>query len=234
MGKLDLFSIRATAKKIHKREIMLKLSAVVALVSVTILLVFYGLIIFANSIGNFTVKIAEEDEQYAISICENSSFDNPTTLLHADVLDSMDNITESWITEDVDNIDGAHNGKNYIAYTFYVKNVGSKPIDYKTEIEILSVKKNADEAVRVKVYKNGEATVYAKRQKNSELPEPDTTPFYSNKMVMSQMNNQFLAGDIDKYTIVIWLEGNDPECIDNIRGGQVRMVMHLEVFGLDD
>lgn len=234
MGKMDLYTVRATAKKIHKREVMLKLSAVVALLSVTLLLVFYGLIVFANSIGNFTVRIAEEDEEYAISICENSSFDNPTTLLHADVLDSMDNITESWISADVDEIDGPHNGANYIAYTFYVKNVGSKPIDYSAEIEILSVKKNADEAVRVKVYKNGESTTYAKRQMNKDVPEPNTTPFYSNRLVMSQMNEHFLAGSVDKYTIVIWLEGNDPECIDNIRGGHVKMAMHLEVFDIED
>lgn len=233
MSKLDLYSVRATAKSIRKREIMLKLAAVIAFVSISILLVFYGLVVFANNIGNFTVKISEKDERYAISICENSSFDNPTTLLHADVLDSMDNITESWIDEDVDQIDGAHNGKNYIAYTFYVKNVGSKPIDYSAEIEILSVKKNADEAVRVKVYKNGVATTYAKPQKNSTIPEPNTTPFYSTKMVMSQINEHFLAGSIDKYTIVIWLEGNDPECIDNIRGGHVRMVMNLEVFSAE-
>lgn len=229
MGKLDLFSIRATAKKIHRREILLKISAVVGLVTVTFLLAFYGLVVFANNIGNFTVKVIDDDELYAISICENSTFENPTTLLHADVIESMDNITESWISEDVDSIDGAHNGENYIAYTFYLKNVGSKPLDYSAEIEILSAKKNADEAVRVKVYKNGEPTVYAKRQKNSDIPEPNTTPFYSTKMVMSQINENFLAGSIDKYTIVVWLEGNDPECIDDIRGGQVRMVMHLKI-----
>ena len=29
----------------------------------------------------------------------------------------------------------------------------------------------------------------------------------------------------DKYTILIWLEGNDPECIDNIIGGEMKMSM---------
>ena len=174
MGKLDLYTVKATAKVVHKKEVMLKLSAVIACITVTFLTAFYGLVTFANSIGNFTVKVVEDDETYAISICDNSSFDNPTTLLHADILDSMDNITESWISEDVDEIDGPHNGENYIAYTFYVKNVGTKPIDYSSSIEILSVKKNADEAIRVKVYKNGESTVYAKHQVNSDKSEPFT------------------------------------------------------------
>ena len=230
MGKLDIWTIRATGKKIHRREVLIKLSAVIAFIAILMLLTFYGLIMFANSLGNFTVHVVEDSESYAISICENSSFDNPTTYLHAEVLDEMDNISEYMIPDDVDYYDGPHNGDNYIAYTFYVKNVGSKPINYSAEIEITSVKKNADEAIRVKIYKNGVPTLYAKNQKGTLIPEPNTTPFESERVVMSQTNERFLAGAIDKYTIVIWLEGNDPECIDNIKGGQVRMVMNLKVI----
>lgn len=231
MDKMDLFTIRATAKSVRRREVALKVAAVVAAISILFLLIFYGLVHFANSIGNFTVKVIEEEEEYALSISDTPSFENPTTMLHADVLDSMDNITESWIDENVDMIDGAHNGKNYIAYTFYLKNAGTKPVDYLTEINILSVMKGADEAVRVKVYKNGEPVVYAKPQKGSTEPEPNTIPFYSSKVVMSQTTEDFLAGDVVKYTVVVWLEGNDPECIDNIRGGKVRLVMNFEIVG---
>ena len=144
----------------------------------------------------------------------------------------MDNITEAWIDENVDEIDGSHNGEeyDYIAYTFYIRNVGTKPIDYNVNIEIVSVMKGADEAMRVKVYKNGIPTVYAKSQKGTNIPEPGTTPFYSDSLVMSQTTERFLAGSIEKYTVVIWLEGNDPECIDNIKGGQVRMLMNFELI----
>ena len=231
MGKMDLFRVKSTAKQVRRREVMLKLTGVVAFVSILILLMFYGLIFLANSVGNFTVKISEFGEKKGISICDNKEFDNPTTLLHADVLDEMDNITQEWIDSNVDEIDGAHNGDNYIAYTFYIKNLSGDPIDYISEIEIVSVMKNADEAIRVMVYKNGVPTVYAKPQKGSDIPEPNTTPFYSSRLVMSQTNEQLLPGEMDKYTIVIWLEGNDPECIDDIRGGQVRMVMNLTALG---
>ena len=230
---MDIFTVKATAKLIRRREVALKVSAVVVTISVTILLIFYGLISFANSIGNFTVKISEENEEYGISLCDTASFENPTTVLHADALEEMDNITESWIDEDVDNIDGPHNGKNYIAYTFYIKNVGTRPIDYNVNIKILSVFKGADEAMRVKVYHNGVSTVYAKYQYNTTEPEPNTIPFASSKEVMSQTIERFLAGSIDKYTIVVWLEGNDPECIDDIKGGQVRLVMNFEIISAD-
>ena len=48
---------------------------------------------------------------------------------------------------------------------------------------------------------------------------------------MSAKTTDFKVGDVDKYTIVIWIEGNDSECIDDIRDGYVRMRM---LFKLDD
>ena len=38
-------------------------------------------------------------------------------------------------------------------------------------------------------------------------------------------------GDVDKYTIVTWIEGNDPECIDEILGGFVKMQWLFSVDG---
>lgn len=32
---------------------------------------------------------------------------------------------------------------------------------------------------------------------------------------------QYQVGDVDKYTVVIWLDGDDPECVDKIIGGAV-------------
>ena len=33
--------------------------------------------------------------------------------------------------------------------------------------------------------------------------------------------------EIDKYTVVIWLEGDDPNCKDDILGGHVEMTMRF-------
>ena len=42
-----------------------------------------------------------------------------------------------------------------------------------------------------------------------------------------EQRKDFKPGDIDKFTIVIWLEGDDPDCIDNILGGEIKM--HMEI-----
>ena len=42
---------------------------------------------------------------------------------------------------------------------------------------------------------------------------------------MNHIEN-FGPGQIDKYTIVMWVEGSDPECTDNILGGEIKV--HME------
>ena len=53
--------------------------------------------------------------------------------------------------------------------------------------------------------------------------------FETDKKIMTTTTKNFKVGQIDKYTIVIWIEGNDPECIDDIRNGHVRTRMTFGV-----
>ena len=91
-----------------------------------------------------------------------------------------------------------------------------------------------DEAVRVQVYKNGESTVYAKQTKEGSVqidptPVAETTPFVDTVTICDFMREDFVVDEIDKYTIVCWLEGEDPECVDDILGGELKMSMTFEV-----
>ena len=76
------------------------------------------------------------------------------------------------------------------------------------------------------VYQNGERTIFAKAASNGE-PEKDTEKFYSDDIVAVKGRTNFKEGDIDKFTIVIYLEGDDPDCIDDLIGGQMKM--HMEI-----
>lgn len=229
MEKMEKFAIRATAKSVHRRRLLLRISSVIVMVSIGLLLISYAMSNFANYAGNFTVNVNDPFSKELISLSENEKFKHPTTYLEAEALPNMDNMTEEWIPKDIEKKDGSNNGDRFIAYTFYVKNIGEGELDYVAEININSVVKNADEAVRVKVYRNGKPTTYAKRQKVSGAAEADTTPFFSQTKVMSQSYKEFKVGAIDQYTVVIWLEGKDPECVDDILGGEVNMSMNLKI-----
>lgn len=230
--RMKPFVVRTTARSVRRRNTMLRVFGIVLLIAILLLGVFYALSAFVNRAGNFTVWISDEQKNL-ITLSNTADFEECTTLLEADVIPQMDNITKSWMPENLDEIDGCHNGENYIAYTFYLKNAGENEIDYTAQIDIHSVTKEADNAVRVMVIKNGEETVYAKAQKGSNEPEPDTVAFLSNTQVLKNTTEDFKPGDVDKYTVVIWLEGNDPECVDDIKGGVVKMSMNFEVLEED-
>ncbi len=34
--------------------------------------------------------------------------------------------------------------------------------------------------------------------------------------------------EMDKYTVVIWLEGEDPECVNDILGGTIELILRIK------
>lgn len=209
-------------KKYSKVKIMLTISLFVLTLAFIILSVIY-------KGGKFTItldsRLARENQ---IVIYENSQIPEETIKLEAKDMEFMDNISINWIPQNIDTEqDGSHNGENYIAYTFYIKNKGTETINYWYAIKIDDVIKKVDEAARVMVFLNGEKKVYAKINSITQLPEKDTIPFFSASIPVLEQRKNFKPNDVDKFTIVIWLEGDDPDCIDNILGGEIKM--HMEI-----
>lgn len=209
-------------KKYSRVKIMLTISLFVLTLAFIILSVIY-------KGGKFTItldtRLARENQ---IVIYENSQIPEETIKLETKDMEFMDNISINWIPQNIDTEqDGSHNGENYIAYTFYIKNKGTETINYWYAIKIDDVIKKVDEAARVMVFLNGEKKVYAKINSITQLPEKDTIPFFSASIPVLEQRKNFKPNDVDKFTIVIWLEGDDPDCIDNILGGEIKM--HMEI-----
>lgn len=59
-----------------------------------------------------------------MAIADNGDFNNATARLAADALDNGTNIAAEDLPDNLDDIDGSHNGKNYVAYTFYIRSAG--------------------------------------------------------------------------------------------------------------
>ena len=97
-------------------------------------------------------------------------------------------------------------------------------------MNIENVTKDVDEAVRIAVYKNGQKTVYGKTKSNGGGKESDCdSEFLSSSIVMRTEGTEFKPKEKDKYTVVIWLEGNDPDCLDNIIGGTLKLSMDFKI-----
>ena len=53
-------------------------------------------------------------------------------------------------------------------------------------------------------------------------PENGTVAFKDENLVVRQKVSNFKPDEIHKYTLVMWVEGNDPECTNNILGGELK------------
>ncbi|MDO4475289.1 MAG: hypothetical protein Q4B59_00700 [Lachnospiraceae bacterium] len=189
---------------------------------------------FQEKMGNFTINLNRLDLfRRGISIADNGEFYNATSRLTAGAIQEATNISGNDLPEDLDEVEGEHNGRNYMAYTYFLRNAGKEDVDYRAVLTLDSCAKGAEEAVRIAVWRNGVRTVYAAPSENGE-PEEGCVNFQSDKVVCTYDVVDFLVGDVDKYTVVTWMEGDDPECVDAIIGGSIEFTMNIEALGEDD
>lgn len=181
-----------------------------------------------EKMGNFTINLNRlELYRKGISISDTGDFKEATARLTASTVQDATNISIDDLPENVDEIEGNHNGKNYMAYTYYLRNAGKEDLGYIARITLDSCAKGAEQAVRVAVWRNGDRIVYAEPAADGSAEE-GCTNFVSDDVVCTYEESNFLVGNVDRYTIVIWMEGDDPECVDAIIGGSVEFSMHID------
>lgn len=228
---IDVLELRRTAKEVKRHAVIMRILALLAVILILIVAVAYAISYFYDKFGSFTVKVSKYDMiQQGLTLSETPEYNRSNAVLNADIVYDMTNISGNDLPENINMINGSHNGDNYIAYTFYLINSGDDTITYNGEMTIENVTKGVDEAVRIAVYKNGDKTVYGKTKSNGQGMESDCdSEFLSSSTVMRTSTSGFEAKAKDKYTVVIWLEGNDPDCLDDIIGGTLKLSMNFKI-----
>ena len=224
---LEARKIKKKSEKFHDANLRIKRLRKILVIMLLMLLIIYFILKVVYDTGRFTITLDTSSDMKGSMVMYESK-DNKLTRrkLQADAKDFMTNISGDWIPANInDEADGGHNGDNYIAYTFYLENEGDETIHYWYRIIIDDIIRNVDEALRIAVYINGEKTVYAKRNSTTHAPEKDTIAFQDDETAVLAQRRDFKSGDVDKCTIVIWIEGDDPDCIDDLIGGELKMHM---------
>ena len=222
--------LRRSASEVMKYRVRMKMLSILLVLLLTFTGVVYIAAVLYEQTGSFTVSVDKtEMMKYGLSLSETRDMDRPTSSLNAKISEQMTNIAGETIDENVDMIDGKHNGRNYIAYTFYIQNAGTVEVAYEYQVNLSGVTQSLDEAIRLRRYVDGEATTYAKTRSDGGGAEPNTTEFYSATVIAKQRVDGFEPGEITKFTVVIWIEGNDPDCIDWLIGGELRVDMLMSV-----
>ena len=82
-------------------------------------------------------------------------------------------------------------------------------------------------------YSRDAQTQYRKIAEKGNLTYYRAVPisFISDKTVAVGGQNEVVPMDVHKYTVVIWLEGDDPDCTDEMIGGHVGMEVNMCLVG---
>lgn len=228
-----------TADRVRNRKKAVKIIKVSLFILLIFLILLYIILDVIYSGGKFTVVLdSNRTLESGLAIFDSLNNGHGKRKLEATPIKFMDNISYKWIPENVDTeSDGAHNGENYIAYSFYVENQGNEVLNYHYEVIVDDIIKNVDEAIRIRIYRNGEETTYAKRNFLDNQPENNTEPFKEIKdaegTIILERVADFKPDDLDRYTILVWLEGDDPDCTDALLGGEIKMHMVITEEHID-
>lgn len=216
--------IKISANRVSVRDKKIKiLFRIIVLIFFFFLFIYFFIGLTYNG-GRFTISlIPQKSLESGLYMFENSETKASKLKLYTNNIDFMDNISINWIPENIGEMaEGSHNGENYLAHTFYIENRGNKNINYWYQFKIENVIKNVDEAIRVMIIHNGNKVVYAKINSITNEPELNTVKFNSKELAVLETRKDMTPNTIDKFTIVIWLEGDDPDCDDSIIGGEIK------------
>lgn len=184
--------------------------------------------------GSLTISVGPiEDSRYSLALYERSDFVDPAAVISAKTIPNVTNISEDSIDR-VNNIEGItyqiyggqHNGENYFAYTFFVENNGDETFSYRYTLKILDSTNGLEKGIRVRLYINGNYTTYG--MYDERLPA-HISDFRDAQAVVQDKRDNFTKGEHDRYTVIIWIEGDDLDTTDSMIGGTIKFDMKFEV-----
>lgn len=212
-----------------------------------------------ESVGSFTIQLNPDTLQSHFVLCDYEDFRFETARLISQELENVNAITLEDIPEDVDVVaDGSHNGRFYVAYTFYIKNRGNKPQSYEYVLLMPESTQKVNKAIWCMLYEDGRQVVYADANAagGSEsldgLIKPyfkdtawdaetqysqsgkrwrlETTKTESDEVIARGIVADVPPEGIHKYTVVLWVEGNDPDCTPDLFGGYAKYRMEFNLI----
>lgn len=220
-----------SAEEAKNYSVLKKILVAILIILILLLVIVYIVATLYTKFGSFTVSVNKFDAtRYSLTLSETPQFLSQITRLNAKTAENITCISVNDLPEDIDSINGEHNGKNYLAYTFYLKNVGEDTVTFEYHMFITSVKNDVDKAIRIRIYRDGEETTYARTRSDGGGPENGCVDFLTTRSVVRNQVEDFKPGDITKFTVVIWLEGDDPDCIDDLIGGSLKTDMNISII----
>lgn len=220
------------------------------LISGCIMLLLAFLTYYGQNSGNFVMSVDEDAFKRGIAISDSSTFETMNRWLTADPVEDVRDTTLQHIDLfEIINAEGAYKEtrSNYLAYTFFLRNVGSEttPVDY--EVVITNQSKNIADAIRVMIIVDGQVAydeqgiryIECESKKMYQAPDKqdivykdylqDFTLFKTTDIICSERIFDIRPEQTKKISVIMWLEGEDPECIETLASAKIKITMNLSI-----
>lgn len=232
-------------------------------------LALYAISLVTEMRGHFTINLSNSLVSQGFELSDTEDFAHPTARIYGTPVEDAPCISIADLPEDIDEIDGSHNGRNYFAHTFYLAKRGEGTADYEFSLCVNSESLNVSEAAWVMLFEDGVPKIYAKLNQTGEaecipakdnnhfgyvkvpfkdsglsakqyeiIRQTDTRTYYrlipkgflQDDLVAKNTVTNVKQDEVHKYTVVIWLEGDDPDCTNDLIGGHIGMHMDFELL----
>lgn len=205
----------------------------------TAALTYYG-----QQVGNFVVGINDEARDQGLVLATDPNFEKESAILVGESITNVDCIAlGKFYPSDIRNTNGSYisSGGNCMGFTFYVKNVGTEAVNVDVTMSYDRVTHYADEAAWVWIFEDeedDEGTIYHKQDYyDGTYPASynryNIKEFAADNVVMTSQIIKLKYNEVKKYTVIIWIDGNDPDAIDttsrSILGGRIKFSMTFEI-----
>jgi archaellum component FlaG (FlaF/FlaG flagellin family) len=184
---------------------------------------------YGQNAGNFVMEIDPNAYRRGIVLSADEEFLSPSPRLLSDAIINVRDMTYDWLKiDEAIATDGnyADPDYKYIAYTLYIQNIGDETCDVNMNATIVSLQKGLDGAIRFLVIEDETLEkMYMKPDtvETEYVDMPEAEHFVSDITIMNGEITNFKPYQIKKYTIIVWLEGQDPDCTDEILGGKIKL-----------
>ena len=230
---------------------VMRVSTIAIIVSLILLLIFAGFTIYGNKVGNFVINV-NEISGIKLSLSSYKDLSKQTDRLAYNSLMELNDSSFCFLPEDIarqglGNVSDMETG-NYLAYSFYLINNSDHAIDYDMELRLIDTVGDPLGMLRVmlieeendvndpsnRIYALPEETPERNERLQNELNE--LIPYRTEDFLIGEGKlfsisaRDFDVGAYRKYTVVIWLEGCDPDCNNSHLGDRAKLQLDINGY----
>lgn len=235
--------------------------------AILLLIALFSISLISQMKGHFTVNMSKDLFEQGFALSDSPDFSSSSSHLFATPAADIACMSIVDIPPNVDSFDGEHNGDNFFAYSFYIKNMGDNHASCAWNLSITSESMSLSKAAWILIFIDGQLSIFAAPDDNGlpqTLPPPDSPFAYPDLQIFDSLKNPsqinllssspvplfnispipFLSPSViasdsfvdlppdhsKKFTIVVWLEGNDPDASSDLIGSHLGLELSFSAI----